>query len=352
MEEYQELCGAMHLHTPYSDGNSSFSSYAQVGAELGLDFMGINDHMSLNSRDIEPGVQEGVIFLIGYEHNDAQNENHCLVYNTPRVASGYHPREYLDSIAHMGGYTILAHPEESRHYFSQFPALPWTEWGDNRFQGIEIWNQFSIWVENLKSPLSVINILFPRRMVKRASRSLLVRWDTINRERFVAGIGGVDAHNIQQKIFIWTKELFPLKIELKGIRQHFYIPSAAGETEGVEDKEELLRLALIQGNGFTSNYRRGDARGTEIFFRHADGTVQVPGVAISRETVKGEFVINLSLEATVRIVRNGEIIARISQVKSMVYPLVDSGSYRIEVRRHGMGWIYSNHFPLGSYPFG
>ena len=217
----------------------------------------------------------------------------------------------------------------------------------NNFDGIELWNQFSVWVERLESWFSYINILFPRRLTTVISPELLKRWDNINLERFVFGTGGVDAHTIPQRIFFWTKELFPLKVELKGVRQHFYIPAGSHTPQ---EKDELLRQALVHGNGFTSNYRRGDARGAKIYFETTTGEIYPPGIAKHCQ-FQGTLRVRLPLEATIRVIRNGKVVMRENQVKTIDYTVETPGSYRIEVRRHGFGWIYSNHFALGEYPF-
>lgn len=350
MKEFQELCGVLHLHTPYSDGNSSYRQYAEMAKELNLDFLGVTDHMTLEALDKEVKHREGVIFLIGYEHNDEANHNHCLVFNASKIVQGKTPEEYLGNIARMGGYVILAHPEESRDYFPQFPALPWTAWEDERFQAIELWNQFSIWVENLKSPLSIINLFFPRRLVKEVTPSLKQRWDELNLERFVAGVGGVDAHCLKQKLLFWEKEIFPLKVELKGIRQHYYIQSESPDIP-IGTKEELLQVAMITGCGFTSNLRRGDARGSKFYFRDTNGDIQLPGIPTTRKEVQGVLCAEVPSRATFCIYRNGKKIATYPHVVSCEHPVETSGTYRIEVRKNSYGWIYSNHIPLGSYPF-
>jgi hypothetical protein len=342
-----ELCGVVHLHTPYSDGSSSFDSYAKTAVSLGLDFCAITDHMSVESRKKEDIVKNGVHFLIGYEHNDERGINHCLVFGTDKVVDGSTPNEYLSEIRNSGGFSVLAHPNEIRNYFKEYPAYPWTNWELETFDGIELWNQFSVWVENLHSILSFVNILFPRRLTKSISPDLLARWDKINRTRFVCGVGGVDAHTLKQKFGPFTKEIFPLKVELSGVRQHLFIKEET--TEG-EERVEAIKVALFRGNGFISNFRRGDARGSKIELIDSKNLKFLPGVNDNSPTLPAKIEVSIPKEGRVRTIRNGEFFGEKVGCE-LSFDITQNGSYRVEVWHRGFGWIYSNHFLVGSYPF-
>ncbi len=343
----REMCGVIHLHTPYSDGSSSFSDYANVASVLGLDFCAITDHMNLEARKNEKCVQNGIHFLIGYEHNDARGINHCLVFGTPTVVSGSKPVEYLDEVEKEGGFSILAHPNEERNYFKEYPAYPWTNWELKNFHGIELWNQFSVWVENLHSLFSYINILFPRRLTTAISTDLLQRWDKINLDRFVSGVGGVDAHTLQYCFWGIKKEIFPLKVELSGVRQHLFIKENTSEGE---ERVEALKNALQRGNGFISNYRRGDARGSKIELIDSHKTIFYPGINSSTPVLPCCISVSIPVKARVRVIRNGDFYGE-KNGSDLQFKINEQGSYRVEVWRKGFGWIYSNHFIVGSFPF-
>ena len=59
--------------------------------------------------------------------------------------------------------------------------------------------------------------------------------------------------------------------------------------------------------------------------------------------------VNIPEKADIRLFRNGEIIKRIKG-KSMTFLVEKKGLYRVEVYKGKYAWIYSNPFPVGSYP--
>ena len=50
---FHELCGALHLHTTFSDGGVDYPLLIDTAKKVGLDYVVATDHMSLR------GIQEG-----------------------------------------------------------------------------------------------------------------------------------------------------------------------------------------------------------------------------------------------------------------------------------------------------
>ncbi len=347
---FSELCGAIHIHTRFSDGEVDFQELISAAQEVGLDYIVVTDHMTLEGKERHyEGVYNNLLVVIGYEHNDLQDKNHYLIMGVDTVIEEQHsPQKYIAAVKDAGGIGFLAHPAEKRRYFKQYPSYPWTAWEVTGYDGIELWNHMSEWVENLKSWRSYIRIFYPRRFLKGAPHSLIKRWDKINRERFVSGIGGVDAHTFHIRKGIFSIQIFPIKVELKGIRTHLYIDNQYKETE-FSSKIDILLTALKNGSGFISNYRRGDARGTRMAVQFADGTCIPPGYCDELPVYPANLSVTIPAKAEIRLIQNGREVGRKSG-DTAEFELHEKGLYRIEVYRRKKAWIYSNPFPLGTYP--
>ncbi len=347
---YKELCGALHLHTRYSDGGISISELVSAAKSLNLDFIGVTDHMTLQGKhDGYEGFHGSCFVLVGYEHHDERKLNHYLAFGVNKVEiSSKKPQQYIDAIKNQGGIGFLAHPTEKRHYFKQYPPYPWVDWQVTGYDGIEIWNQMSDWVENLKTFLSYIRIFYPRRFLSTVPEKLLKKWDSINKVRFVSAVGGVDAHTIQIGPRWFGLKIFPIRVELQGIRTHVFIP-ATPKSNQVSFKYDLLN-AMRNGHGFISNFRRGDARTTRIVYRDQKGRETLPGRHVNSPKIPGVINIQLPESAHIKMLRNGIQIAAVEGNHGR-FPIHRQGVYRIEVFKGRKAWIYSNPFPIGEYPF-
>jgi hypothetical protein len=347
---YRELCGAIHLHTTFSDGGVDFPVMIDTAREVGLDYIVVTDHASLRGKDAGYEGFSGDLFVcVGYEHNDKANSNHYLALGCNTViAYQDEPQGYIDRIKTAGGIGFIAHPIEKRHYFKKYPPYPWTEWNANGFDGIELWNQMSDWLENLRSWLNFMRLFYPRRFLLEIRRELLARWDTMNRSRFVSGIGGVDAHSMKVRLGIFCFTIFPIKVELKGIRTHLYCDSPLPKDDAAGAKMRLLD-ALKNGRGFISNYRRGDAKGTELYLLDGNGRCLPPGNMETDITLPARIMVNLTEPALVKLVLNGECVNERKGQKTE-FSITSRGLYRIEVYKGKYAWIYSNPFPVGRYP--
>ena len=351
MFPYKELSGAIHLHTRYSDGGVDYNTLINAAQAVGLDYVIVTDHMSLGGlTDNFEGIHKNVTVLAGYEHNDLSNHNHYLAMGVKNVFfDAKKPQEYIDSIRNGGGIGFIAHPAEKRRYINQFPPYPWTAWDADGYDGIEIWNQFSEWVEQLKSWCSFIKILYPRRFIDTAPADLLMRWDMLNCKRFVAGLGGVDAHTMTIRKGFFKFKVFPIKVELKGIRTHLFIPESTDVSTFQTTKQSIL-AALKKGNSFISNYRRGNASGTQIYLVTGSGNMLPPGQNEYTDQCPKKITVNIPKKATIKFLLNGKILDE-KHSNYAEFTIISNGVYRVEVYIKNKAWIYSNPFPVGHYPF-
>jgi hypothetical protein len=351
--EIHELCGAIHLHTTFSDGSVGFPALIAAAKEVGLDFIVVTDHLSLKGKEKGfEGFSDELFVSIGYEHNDINNLNHYLVLGTENVIRVHDkPQKYIDEIRKNNGIGFIAHPVEKRHYFKDYPAYPWNDWNVQGFDGIELWNQMSDWLEKLKSWLNFIRLFYPRRFLVSAEAEILRRWDEFNRAVFISGIGGVDAHTMKIKYGLFHLTIFPIKVELQGIRTHLFLTEPLPKGDVVKAKSQFLD-ALKNGRGFITNFRRGDAKGTRIFIEYGNGVISLPGF-VGAQGTKGALPAFLHVQlvdnAEIRIIKNGETVHKTSG-RRIEFKIVEKGLYRIEVYKRANAWIYSNPFPIGTYP--
>ena len=345
-----ELCGTLHLHTTCSDGGADYPTLIQAAKDVGLDFVVVTDHMTLKGRELGyEGFSNNLLVVVGYEHNDSNNINHYLALGTSKVARVHNaPQDYINAIKEDGGVGFLAHPVEKRNYFKSYPPYPWTAWDAVGFDGIELWNQMSEWLEHLTHWAQFFHLAYPRRFLRNAPEDCLVIWDKCNRLRFVSGIGGVDAHTmlIRMGLFRWT--IFPIKVELKGVRTHVFLNEPLPRNDAAASQRIFIN-ALKDGRCFVSNYRRGDARGTRIFLEYANGVCSLPGIQPDNMPLPAVLKVSLPEPADIRLIANGKEIARNYGLQTH-FNIPATGLYRIEVYKKNNAWIYSNPFPIGSYP--
>jgi hypothetical protein len=347
---FTELSGALHLHTTFSDGGVTFPMLIEAAREVGLDYIVVTDHMTLSGKEAGfEGFSDNVFVCVGYEHNDINNKNHYLVMGLDSVIRyNERPQGYVERVKSNGGIGFMAHPIEQRHYFDKYPPYPWTEWNIDGFDGIELWNQMSDWLENLRSRFHFMRLFYPRRHLREISTELLSRWDSFNRTRFVSGIGGVDAHTMRIRFGILFLTVFPIKVELKGIRTHLYFPGPLPENDAAKAKTMLLE-ALKNGRGFISNYRRSDARGTHIVLEYGNGLFACPGKPDAEIQPPACIRVRLPRPGQIRLIKNGAGLDR-REGAAADFDITAKGLYRIEVWHGEHAWIYSNPFCVGGYP--
>jgi len=247
MEEY---VGAIHIHSNYSDGTKSIPDIAQIAQSVDLDFLLFADHMTLKPlEDGHEGWHDKVLVLIGYEIQDPDNRNHYLAFDVDQVVSrDLAAPEYVSQIRKSGGLGFIAHPDEVRHAFDKYPPYPWTHWEIDGFDGIEIWNHMSEWMEGLTKKNRIKMILSPRKLLKGPTKFTLQKWDQLNSQRRVVGIGAIDVHAYAYRLWPFTLTIFPYKVQFQSIRTHLLMDRLL--SQDLEDDKRTVYNALRSGNLF------------------------------------------------------------------------------------------------------
>jgi len=299
------------------------------------------------------------MLIVGYEVNDTSNKNHYLVFGLDELIGTFRVLfngelgnnlsavEYVKEIKEKGGVGFIAHPFEKRNNLPQHPAYPWTAWESNDFDGIEIWNHMSEWVEGMTEKNKVQRFLHPLKSIIAPEKKVLQKWDELNEKRKVVGLGSIDAHAHKQNVLgFYNIEIFPYKVLFKSIRTHVLIDTEiekGNQKKFAGYKKEIIN-ALKKGSSFIVNHYHGDGYGFRFFaeyngknYNMGDEIIYEP--KISKKVVFHAFV---PTEATIKLIKNGKCIDTYNG-PGCVWDSDGAGNYRVECWLNNKGWIFSNH---------
>ena len=249
--------------------------------------------------------------------------------------------EYVCQVKNQQGLGIIAHPFESRAHFDQYPPYPWTLWESDCFDGIEIWNQMSEWMEGLTARNKYLRALHPRRSILAPKRETLAKWDELNRVRKVVGVGGVDAHGHIHKLWGFIpKRIFRYKISFRTIRTYVLLKEELSREDHEQDLRKIYS-ALRSANCFVAHRYFGDASGFRFYAQNKSGGRAAMGESLAfRED--SELIVNSPMSATVRLIGNGSLLEE-KKGRRVVFKASNKGVYRVEVWHKNRLWILSNH---------
>lgn len=342
--DWYHYSGVVHIHTTESDGTRPLKDIVAIGQQVGLDFMMFSDHMGLTNRDAGlEGIHDRTLVVIGYEHNDVDDNNHYLIFNSKGVYPADMPaRQYVEAVRRDGAFGIVAHPIEHRSREGKHPPYPWLEWETDQFDGIEIWNQMSEWMEKLTSWNKVIMAFSPRKSMVGPTSETLQIWDQLSRKGRYVGVAGVDAHAYPVKVGPFTVEIFPYKVHFRSLRTHIILdePLAAD----FETASRQLYRALVRCRVFNSNRRWGDA--DRFMFVADDGGRRVVSGDSLDDHQGVKITVKLPSKATIRLVAGGNSVAE-TLSDGLDYAVPAPGLYRVEAWKGRRGWIFSNHIRIG-----
>lgn len=353
--------GAIHMHSNFSDGTGKPDEIAGYADELGLDYIILTDHNTAEAK--KAGYEKfygDTMLIVGYEINDINNENHYLVFGTDLIPGKFRDigdgdtgcelsaSEYIKIIKESGGIGFIAHPYEKRNHFPQHPPFPWTTWESKDFDGIEIWNHMSEWVEGLNDKNKIQRFLHPLKTLVAPDSEAVAMWDKINLERKVSAIGSVDAHAHKQNFLGFYVEIFPYKVLFKSIRTNVILEEEINKSDPSyfdRDKRNILN-ALKNGNSFISNNYYGDAKGFRFNAEHK-GEIYGMGEDLILSSLKDKVKLNCLVpkNAEIRLLKNGTVIDKISGTGA-VWDYEGPGNYRVECWLGQIGWIFSNNIRI------
>ncbi len=346
-----EYRGAVHVHSIFSDGSGKIEDIIQAAHETDLDFVILTDHNTLRAK--AEGYEKwygNTLLLVGTEINDKENKNHYLALGIDKPFSTRQPaKDYVSKVKKSGGIGFIAHPHEKRSSMKEHPPYPWTDWEIDDFNGIEVWNHMSEWMEGLTEQNKYNYFVHPLRSIVSPCAETLEVWDKLNLKRKVIGIGGVDAHAHKVNLLGFVEvEVFPYKILFKSIRTHILLDkklSGKNRPENLQSDISLFLNALRDGRCFFSNFYHGDASGFRFFAENEDGIFNMGDKIASGGITKLKVLIP-DHSADIKLIFNGSEIESVNN-REAEFRVSSDGVYRIEVYSGNRAWIYSNHIRIG-----
>ena len=341
-DKYYTYSGLLHVHSNYSDGTRTIPEIAAIANELDVDFMLMSDHNTLQPKlDGLEGWYGHVLVGIGSELNDAQDRNHYLAFNiNSEIERNIPAEEYVCRVKEQGGFGIIAHPDENRAHLAEYPPYPWTLWDSDCYDGMEIWNQMSEWMEGLTAKNKYIRALHPRRSIVAPKAETLARWDALNRKRSVVGVGGVDAHGYIYKLWGFIpKRIFRYKISFRTIRTYVILKEPLSHTDAAKDLQRIYS-ALRSASCFVAHRYFGDASGFRFFAQNKTGQItmgeQIP------YTKNTKLRICCPKQARIKLIADGKLSEEREALETS-FEIDGPGLYRVEIWYKERLWILSNH---------
>lgn len=341
-----EYSSVIHVHSKYSDGSGEIPEIARYASEVGVDIVLMTDHNTLRPlKDGLEGWYGNTLVLIGTEINDQKNQNHYLAFG---IKNTYDNRltaaEYVRKVKEEGGIGFIAHPFEKRNSMKEHPPYPWTDWSTDDYDGIEIWNHMSEWMEGLTEQNKYQRFIHPLRTVERPNSESIALWDKKALKRRIVGIAGVDAHAYKQNILgFFEVEIFPYKVLFKSLRTNILCSEKLiQDNDKLDYNKKLIYSALKNGNCYVSNFYHADSKGFR-FFAEADGKIINIGEDVPKSVKNLRLRVKLpETIAEIRLIKNGEHIDTIIASEA-IWNILNKGAYRVEVYLDKNPWIYSNH---------
>jgi len=181
-------------------------------------------------------------------------------------------------------------------------------------------------------------ILSPRSALYSPTNRVLEKWDELNKERRVVGVGGVDAHAHPIEIGPFKITIFPYKVQFQSIRTHILLDEPL--SKDFQTARRQIFTALKNCKVFCSHYRWGDAKGF-MFFAQSKTEIAKMGDEINLED-EVKFTVQTPRDAGIRLLCDGELVKK-AVGNRLDYQVKGKGNYRVEAFRKKKGWIFSNH---------
>ena len=380
-KKFYDYAGAIHFHSNYSyDGNVSINRIVENAKSTGLDFIMLTDHFRLDAkRDGHEGWHGDVLLIVGEEISPSYNHLLAFGIREPIVTKRYEdkPQEYIDAVNNQGGFGIIAHPDHEGTKLFGVKPFPWTDWSVKGYTGMSIWDLQTDWQEKLKGyPSAILSYFFPSYRLSGPREGTLKRWDELNRNKRVTGIGEIDNHNAKRRFLGLNFYIFNFRYAFKTIRTHILTekpfnrnplthPSPSrGEGEGGGEDIETVYQAIKEGRVYVAHEYWHSAKGFSFSIGDGENEVGIGGEFILKDK-PASIKVNLPIHGLIRVIQDGKKIyesspsplppPQVGRKKrkgasngfGFSFEIKEKGVYRIEVYQKIFmkyrPWIYSNH---------
>lgn len=336
--------GAIHIHSNLSDGTGDIDSITKAAKRAGLEWIIITDH---NYYDKNEGIINGVYVIKGEEISPYKNNHYLVLGIEEQIPCDDIPERNVQRVREYGGFGFAAHPNEGMSADgtprkNSHHCIPWTD-KNIKPDGVEIWNWFSNWADNLDDG-NIFKLayayLFKHKIITPPNERTLAWWDSLNNETksIVPAIGGVDAHALRFYRYIIPITVFPYETCFKTVTNFIHLKDELSKDFN-EAKKQILG-AIKNGKNFIVN-RNTYKTIPELYFEDSKG-VYYCGETIS---LTPDLSLNFSAEdlMELKVILNGEEFAHINST-CFQFPICKSGKYRLEVQYKGKGFVYTNPF--------
>lgn len=350
--KYHEYSGVIHVHTVYSDGSGTYGQIGRTADSLGLAFAIITDHNTVQPmRDSLAGRFGLTLIIPAVEISTNGEHGHFLVIgdSVPLVPrNGVTSDSVFRDALRKRSVIILAHVFHPRN------TLDWDNWDIGAFTGMELYNFDDGWRSNLNfyqinkliaafiangfDPEALNYVLaYPDREMK--------KFDTLNTERKVIGLGSLDAH---ANIRLWNNLSlhFPSYQALFGLVQTVVVTREAFDGRYRHDRR-LLLAAIRDGNCYVAFSGLEEARGF-LFTATADSAEAIMGDSIKMQAA---LRLHVSLpdsdNVETQIIHDGKTVATYENAGSMELSVSQPGDYRVQAfqRRTMLPLFLKGSFP-------
>jgi len=356
MKDFYTYKGAIHIHTMLSDGTGDIDMISKAAKKAGLDFIIITDH---NYYDTDEGVINGVYVIKAQEISPIQSNHYIALDVNKTILPKDDTKIYVDEVRKLGGFGFSAHPDEGfivNEKGNVIPrknsnhCIPWTD--KNVIpDGIEIWNWFSNWADNLDDT-NILSLayafIFKHNIITPPSKITTAWWDKLNNEKetIIPAIGGVDAHALKIKKYIIPVTVFPYETCFKTITNIIKLNKKLS-SDFTLAKKQILK-AIKSGNNIILN-RHTVAEIPNIYAKNNSGEYYCGEDIILDNNTSLHFLANNIFE--ICLIYNGSTINKV-KTNNYCYKINEAGKYRLEVSYRGRGFLYTNPFNIKVEPNG
>ena len=344
MKNY-EYAGALHIHTKYSDGTSHIDDVIKQAKKAGLKWIIITDHNSIQGlEDKKEGFYDDLCVLIGQEISP-EKSNHYLAFGlNDLISEKQDPQAFIDEVNEKGGFGFIAHPDEQKERENDYPALRWQDWNVKNFQGIEIWNYMSDWIDTLSPKNKFKKFLKPDQTLHGPTKKVMKWWDKLNNENkhVVPAVAGLDVHAFKYNFCGLKLTVFPYKKSFKTIQNSIQIDDFL--SHDFETAKQQILGALKAGNNLMYNNYFGSLQCVVFTATKKDAkNNQIRSAVGEFLEIENDFIIDIETpkEALIKLYKDGEIVKE-ETTTHLKHRTTEPGSYRFEAYRDGHHWIISN----------
>jgi hypothetical protein len=335
--------GAIHCHSTYSDGTGDMEEVGRAANEAGLDFVMMTDHDTV--KPAEDGHEKwngSALIICGTEITPPTN--HYIAFGDKKLKDVeklklLKPQEIIQAVDAQGGFGFIAHPDHLGTKRFEIPSYRWEAWDAQGFTGMGVWDLMTDWQAQLdREDVSMEMYTEFEDWLTGPRIETLKRWDELNAQRKVVGIGEIDNHRYRKEYQGQTLEIFPYETAFKTILNHVLLDKPL-EKDYKKARKQILE-AVRHGNVYVSFDWWDDP---VDFSFEVDNGKTVAGMGDEIELAEHtELIATFPQEALLNVYRNGESVLE-EEGDEILFDVTEPGSYRVEAMRNDIVWILSNN---------